>query len=142
MKLFCEALGIAALCAAAAGAQTMQTTEKSKVEIKGGKEVTVSGCLERGPEGGYLLTSSRTGDMKYMLVTNDDLSKHLGHRVEVKGRATDKGDAKVKIEDKVKSESTHGDDKERTSSREVKGDLPDMHYLGVKSVKMLADSCM
>jgi hypothetical protein len=142
MKLFSAAVGIAALCAATAGAQTMQTTEKSKIEVKGGKEVTVAGCLERGPAGGYLLTSTRTGDMKYMLVTNDDLSKHLGHRVEVKGRATDKGDAKVKIQDKVKTDGTHADDKDRTTTSEAKGDMPDMHYLGVKSLKMIADSCM
>src|SRR5690348_12530499 len=103
MKLFCAAIGVAALCAAGAHAQTMQTTEKQKVEIKDGKDVTVSGCLERDPAGGFLLTSEETGRMKYMLVTNDDLAKHVGHRVEVKGKATDKGDAKMKVESKVKS---------------------------------------
>jgi len=142
MKLICAALGIAAMCAGAAGAQTMQTTEKSKVEVKGGKDVTVSGCLERNPDGGYLLTSAATGDMKYALVTNEDLAKHVGQRVEVKGRATDRGDAKVKVEDKVKTEGTTGRDKETTSTHELKGDLPHMHYLGVKSVKVLSESCM
>jgi len=142
MKLFCAGVSIAALFAVTGAAQTMQTTEKSKVEIKGGKEVKVAGCVEPAPGGGYLLTSASTGDMKYMLVTNDDLSKHVGHRVEVKGTATDQGDAKVKVEDKVKTEGDHSDDKTRTSTREVKGDLPNMHYLGVKSLKMISGSCM
>jgi hypothetical protein len=141
MKLFC-ALGIAALCAAGAQAQTTQRTEKEKVEIKDGKDVTVSGCLERDPAGGFMLTSAETGGLKYMLVTNDDLAKHVGHRVEVKGKATDKGDAKMKVETKVKTDGSHSDSKERTTTSEMKGDMPNMHYLGVKSLKMISESCM
>jgi len=142
MKLICTAFGVAALCAVGVGAQTTQTTEKTKVEVKDGKEITVSGCVERNPDGGYLLTSTRTGDMKYALVTSDDLSKHVGHRVEVKGRATDRGDAKVKVEQKSETAREYGSDKDGKVKSEMKGDLPGMHYLGVKSLKMLSESCM
>ena len=138
MKLICAAFGMAAMCAVGLGAQSGTTETKTKIEVKNGKEVKVSGCLERNPGGGYMLTSSR-GDLKYALVTNDDLSPHIGHRVEVKGKATDQGDGKVKIESAV---GTSGHDKTE-STTEIKGsDLAGMHYLGVKSVKMISASCM
>ena len=135
MKLICAAFGLAAMCAVGLGAQT--TTTKTKVEVKDGKEITVSGCLERNPTGGYMLTTTQ-GSMKYALVTDDDLSKHLGHRVELKGKAADCGDGKVKIE----STSKTGDDKSRAKT-EIKGeDMSGMKYLGMKSLKMISTSCM
>ncbi len=138
MKLIYAAFGVAAMCAVGLGAQTGTTETKTKIEVKDGKDVKISGCLERNPGAGYMLTD-RSGGMKYALVTNDDLSKHLGHRVEVKGKAADKGDAKVKIESTV---GTSGSDKKETTS-EVKGtDMAGMRYLGVKSIKMLSRSCM
>jgi hypothetical protein len=103
--------------------------------VKDGKDVTVSGCLASNPSGGYMLTSAR-GDQKYVLVTDDDLSKHIGQRVEVKGKAADRGDGKVKVE----STGTSGSDKTKVTT-EMKGDSPDMNYLGVKSVKMISNSC-
>ena len=143
MKLIGAAIGIAAMCAVAAGAQTTtsKVDAKSKVKVEDGKEISVTGCIERNPAGtGYLLTDSTTGGMKYMLVTNDDLSKHVGHKVEVKGQATDKGDAKVTIDSKAKG--TTGDDKAKVESKTTaKGDLA-MHYLGMKSLKMISTSCM
>jgi hypothetical protein len=144
MKLIGAAFGVAVLCAVGAGAQTQttKTDSKQKIEIKEGKEIRVSGCLEKRADGGYMLTSSESGRMKYALVTNDDLSKHLGHRVEVQGKATDKGDAKVTIETKVgTSGSSSADDTKDKSKTTLEGDL-DLHYLGVKSVKMISASCM
>ena len=41
----------------------------------------------------------------------------------------------------MKTDREHGDDHERKMTSEMKGDLPGMHYLGVKSVKTIADSC-
>ena len=48
--------GLAAMCAAGLTAQTQEkkTTTNTKVEIKGGKNVTVTGCLERRPNDDYL----------------------------------------------------------------------------------------
>ena len=142
MKLIGAALGIAAMCAIGASAQTTTTRSesKTKVKVKDGKELTVTGCVERNPGGGYMLTDSGSGGMKYALVTNDDLSKHVGHKVEVKGEATDKGDAKVKIESKAKG--TSGNDKAKMESKtKAEGDLG-LHYLGMKSLKMISTSCM
>jgi len=72
-----------------------------------------------------------------VLVTDDNLSKDIGHRVEVKGKATDRGNGKVSIE----STGTTGDDKTKVKT-ELKGDSPDMNYLGVKSVKTISGRCM
>ena len=56
-------------------------------------------------------------------------------RMEVKGKAADRGDGKVKIESTT---GTSGGDKTKVKT-EMKGDSPDMNYLGVKSVKMISD---
>lgn len=138
MKLISTAFCMAAMCAVGLGAQTstIETKSKTKIEVKEGKNVTVSGCLERNSGGGYMITNTR-GDMKYVLVTDDDLSKHIGHRMEVRGKAADRGDGKVKIESTV---GTSGGDKTEAKT-ELKGDMAGMHYLGVKSVKMLSSSC-
>src|ERR1035438_856427 len=108
MKLICAAFGIAAMCAVGVGAQTGTTTGNTKIDVKDGTKITISGCLERNPGGGYMLTTS-TGAMKYALVTNRDLAKHLGHRLRVRGKATDLGDGKVTIDSKV---GTGGDKSE------------------------------
>ena len=137
MKLICAAFGVAAMCAVGLGAQSGTTETKTKIDVKDGKEVKVSGCLEHNPGGSYILTNSR-GGLRYTLVTDDDLSKHVGHRIEVKGKAADQGDGKVKIESTV---GTSGSDKTE-SKTEIKGaDMAGMRYLGVKSVKMISASC-
>ena len=137
MKLMMTALGFAAVCAVGLGAQSGTTTTKTKVEVKDGKDITVGGCLERNPGGGYLLTTT-SGSMKYVVVTDDDLSKHVGHRVELKGKAADRGDGKVKIESTV----GNGDDKAKAKTEIKGGDMSGMHYLGMKSLKMVSASCM
>ncbi len=116
MKLMCAAFGIAAMCAVGVGAQSGTTTERTKVDVKDGTKVTISGCLERNSGGGYILTDS-AGTMKYMLVTNKDLAKHVGHRLQVRGKATDRGDGKVTIESKVGTAATRA--KRRPSSRAI-----------------------
>ena len=137
MKLLSTAVCFAALCTVGLAAQSSTTKTKTKVEVKDGKDVTVTGCVDRNPDGGYMLTSTG-GSMKYALVTDDDLSKHVGHRVEVKGKAADHGDGKVKVESTV----DNGDDKTKTKA-EVKGnDMAGMRYLGLKSLKMISASCM
>ena len=137
MKLICGAFCLAAICAVGLDAQSGTTTTKTKVEVKDGKDITVGGCLERNPGGGYLLTTT-SGSMKYVVVTDDDLSKHVGHRVELKGKAADRGDGKVKIESTV----GNGDDKAKAKTEIKGGDMSGMHYLGMKSLKMVSASCM
>jgi hypothetical protein len=133
------------MCSIGAGAQTTTTKVdgKQKVTVKEGKELTITGCVERNPGGGYMLTESSTGGMKYALVTDDDLSKHVGHKVEIKGNATDLGNAKVTTESKMKG--TSGSDSKNKGKVETKtkaeGNL-DLHYLGLKSLKMISTTCM
>ena len=145
MKLIGAAVALAGFCAVTAAAQEIKTTtkEKTKIEIKDGKNVEVNGCMEHSLDGRYVLTSD-IGDLKYVLVTDDNLSKYIGRRVEVKGMATDKGDAKVKIEKTVGTSGEIGgqklDDQKSKTKTEIEGDVA-MPYLGVKSIKKLSNSC-
>jgi hypothetical protein len=147
MKLIGAAFGIAEMCAAGAGAQTARPTDRAvdiekKIEVKDGKDITVNGCLERNPGGGFMITNE-AGAMKYALVTTDDLSGHVGHRVEAQGIAADRGAAKVKIESAVGTSGVLGDQRissTNKATREAKGDLG-LKYLGLKSVKMISESC-
>lgn len=138
MKTIGTAFCLAAICAVGLGAQSGTTTTKTKMDVKDGKNIEVAGCLEKNPDGGYMLTTTG-GSMKYAIVTNDDLSKHIGHHVSLKGKAADRGDGKVKIESTTTGK---GEDKTK-ESMEMKGsDMAGMHYLGLKSLKMLSKSCM
>jgi hypothetical protein len=142
---FIAACGLAAFCAAALSAQEIKTTtkEKTKFEVKDGKEVTVTGCVDRYVDGGYRLTND-LGDLKYVLVTKENLSKYVGHRVEVRGLSTDDNDAKLKIEKEVGTSGTIGDqkmeDRKTKQTTELKGDVG-FPYLGVKSIKKVSNSC-
>ena len=145
MKLIGIALGLAACCSVGI-AQAGQTESKSKVTVKDGKDVSVTGCVEPTASGtGFMLThvADKSGTMhNYMLVSEDgDLAKHVGHRMQLDGKVTDKGDGKIKVETKTKMKVEDGDDKETKSKSEVKGDMDGMRFLGVKSMKMIAASC-
>ena len=93
-------------CLAVAGAVTLgaqssttttttkvETTTKTKVEIKNGNPVKVTGCVEAGPGGGYILTNVADNGVvlhRYILVSDsDDFSKVVHDRVEIDGRAGD-----------------------------------------------------
>src|SRR5437764_11980460 len=99
MKLIAAAACLSVLCAVGLTAQT-EHTSKSKISVKDGKDVTVTGCVEPMASGaGFMLTDAadKSGRVhSYVLVSDDvDLSKHVGHRVEIKGMAGDRGAAKV-----------------------------------------------
>ena len=145
MKLMAT-LCLTALCAAGLGAQSKETETKSKVTVKDGKSVEVTGCVAPAVVGGgFVLTNvaDKKGALHdYVLVAEEgELAKHVGHRVQLSGKVTDRGDAKVKIEAKSKTKNDHGDDKETKSESEIHGDVQGTPYLGVKSVKMIAASC-
>ena len=120
-----------------------QDKPKTKVIVEDGKEMTVTGCVTRNADGGLAITHTAGKDGavgSYILArlgsSDDDeldsLKDHVGHRMEIKGKAADKGDGRLKIETENK----------RTESRsEVKGDLDGMPFLGVKSSRMLATVC-
>lgn len=140
------AVGIVALSVAGLTAQSQETktTTTTKVEIKAGRTVTVRGCLARRGNGDYMLSNAReTGKraMEYSLVTDDDLSKHVGQRVEIKGKTVTNHDGKVKIETKTKTEVEDDKDLETKNKTEGTTGLFDTAYLGVSSLKQLSSSC-
>jgi hypothetical protein len=146
-RLTAVAIGLAAMCAAGLTAQTQetQTTTKTKIEIKGGKDVTVVGCLERRSNGDYILTqardNSRLDRVRYALVTSEDLSKHVGERVEIKGKAVTDGEGKISVESKTKTEVEHGNDQEAKTKTEATSGAFALPFLGVRSMKTLSSSC-
>lgn len=139
MKLV-KSIGIASafalVCAAGLAAQSQSSTtekkEKTKIEIEGGEDVKLTGCLQRVAGGSGFALTDASGALKYSLVTDEDLTKYVNRRVEVKGHASDRGDAKVKIERKV--EGTTGEKKEKV---ETKGDMVEVPYLGLTSIKRI-----
>src|SRR5262245_27933958 len=113
MKLISAAFCLALTYAIGAGAQTEKRTYKNetdknkaevtkKVAVNGGRAITAVGCLTANPAGGgYLLTDVGKRHTSYALVTNDDMSKFVDHRVSVTGRATNRGNGAVKVESKT-----------------------------------------
>ena len=141
------AIGLAALCATGLTAQTQetQTTTKTKIEIKGGKDVTVVGCLEQRSTGEYVLTeaanSGRRERSQYVLVTSQDLSRRVGERVQIKGKAVTNGDGKVSVESKTTTEVENGHDQESKLKTEGTSGAFDLPFLGVRSMRTLSSSC-
>ncbi len=130
--------GAAMLCGVGASAQsgTVEQREKTKVDVKDGKSVTLVGCVARSAGDSHYVLTDEHGTLKYALVTDDDLSKYVDHRVEVKGNAADRGDGKVKIEHRAT-----GTTGEKSSAVELKGKDADLPFLGLKSIKTLNTSC-
>jgi hypothetical protein len=143
MKLSFRALATAFAVSAVVGlgAQTSQTETRSSVTVKDGTSVKVTGCVAQTPDSKFVLTNvaDKTGALHdYMLVSGDNLAEHVGHRVRIEGKVTDRGDGKVEIETKSKTFG-HGDDNETKSKSEIEGVGP--AFLGVHSLKMIAASC-
>jgi hypothetical protein len=128
-------------------AQSAKIKSETEISVKDGKNVTVTGCVERAANGtGFVLTSTEGKDVEsrhYLLVGKDDsMEEHLGHLVEIKGKAADVGnDGKVEVKTKTKIERENADDKETESKTEMQGDLDQLPYLGVKSVKTIRETC-
>jgi hypothetical protein len=142
MKLTTVAICLAIAGTAGLGAQSSETSTKTKVQVKDGRDMQVTGCVEVNPSGGFVLThvADKSGGLhRYMLVADDkDFSKHVGHRMTIDGTAADRGHGKVETKSQTKIE---GQDKDVRSKTEASGDLLEMNYLGVKSMKMIAASC-
>src|SRR5262245_25313430 len=143
MKLGYTALAVILACGLAAAQE--KDKSKTKVTVADGKTMTVTGCVERGAGGEFLLTNVAGKDGAlgtYVLAKDDDgndvddLKDHIGHRVEISGKAADKGKGKIKVE--TKTEGTSG---KTESNSEVKGDLKGLPFLGVKSLRMIASVC-
>jgi hypothetical protein len=129
--------------AVALGAQSLDGTRtRTKVEVKDGKDVKVTGCVEAHALGGYILTNvaDKSGALhRYMLVSDsEDFAKQVGNRVQIEGKATDRDHGKVEITSESK---TPGVEHDTHTKFEASGDLSGMPYLGVEHMKMIAASC-
>jgi hypothetical protein len=144
MKLIGAGIAVV-LCAAGLAAQEIKTTvtQTTKFEVKDGHDLTVTGCLRPFEDAGYMLTDAE-GHLKYVLVTNENLGKYTGRRVEIKGLGTDGDDGRIEIERKVGTSGTIGGEKLAgptvKQTREVTGDLG-FAYVSVRSVKKLGNGC-
>lgn len=139
----CMALG----CAAGLSAQSATVKQETRIEVEDGKEVVLTGCLGRSASGdGFVLTNveGREDDehaRAYFLVgEEDDLSEHLGHLVEIEGKATDE-DGELEVTTRTTVERDDADDKETETKTEIEGDLSGAPYLGVEEVRMIRTSC-
>ena len=138
-----------AVCAAGLAAQDARNT-RTKISVEDGKTITVTGCVQRSHEG-YTLTNvaGKAGALGSYILAGDgdddldehDLDDHVGHRVEITGKAADKGDGKIRVETTNEGRADDGDKRKVESTSEVKGDLEGLPYLGVKSLRMIATVC-
>lgn len=144
-KLIYAVLLASAASGAVASAQDVERKSKTRITVEDGKDVTVTGCVTRGADGSFMLSNAAGKEGAfgpYILAgkDDDDLEDRVGHRVEIKGKAADKGSGKVKIESKSEVE-TSGDTRKRESKTEVEGDLQGLPFLGIKSIRTLATVC-
>ncbi len=125
---------------------------KTKIIVEDGKEITVTGCVRRNADGGLALTSvaGKEGAVRsYVLAlldndegdALDDLKDHIGHRVEIAGKAADRGDGKIRVKTESERRMEDGGKAKTESTSEVKGDLQGLPYLGVKTSRMIASVC-
>ena len=126
----------------ALSAQNGDRLPKTTVIVEDGKEITVTGCIERNPDGGYTIThaTGKEGVVgSYILARLDGaddelngLKDHVGHRMELKGKAADRGEGKLRI---------LTENRRTEAKAEVKGDLVGLPFLGLQSTRMLASVC-
>ena len=142
-RLFGYTVGLALMSAVSLSAQT-EVKRTTKVDVKGGKEITTTGCVDRLGDGRIALTGVG-GEVQYIFTGHENMSKHVGHRIQVHGKASDLGDAEIKTETKTttKVDVDNGPDRktQRTTTTEEKGNLSGARYLNVDSVKMVSSSC-
>jgi hypothetical protein len=128
-------------------AQSTETKTNTKIKVKEGKSVTVTGCVQSSADrSGYILTevSGSPGTASsYHLVGGDlkELGKHVGHRVEITGKAADQDHGRLQTETKTEVRGTGGDTKKTEAKGEVEGNLQGLPFLGVKEIKMISAAC-
>ena len=146
MKRFMLGSALALACSVGLAAQTATVKSETKVDVKDGKDVTVTGCLARSASGTAFLLNNVEGKgvaSKSYILVGDDLDAHIGHFIEIKGKASNIGDdGKVEVKTKTKIERDDADDKTTETKTTMEGDLAGVPYLGVKSVKMIRNSCV
>ena len=125
---------------ATVAAQATETTTTTNIQMKGGKSVTLSGCIEADPDGGYLLTHvlDKTGvPQSYVLVTtNKFFAKHVGQRVEVEGKLADRTHGRVAVATDTKTDGVNSH-----VETDARHDAAAIRYLGPDHMKSIATFC-
>ena len=125
MKKLCMVLFSVVFFTAFSAAQTGGDEGATKGSKKGGGGATLTGCLS-GPnnESVYELKS---GNRTVEVGGNDELSKHVGHKVKLHGSWAKNGEA-------------IGEPKEAAAEKGEKGEKGERHFK-VSSIDQIADSC-
>jgi len=138
VSLACVLLMAGATLSAQAADTTTTTT--TKIRMQGGEGVTLRGCVEATPDGGYLLTHVRDKagvSQSYVLVSTDEFFPgHVGQRVEVRGKLADRRHGRVD----VVSETTTGGVTSRVET-DARSDASAIQYLGADHMKTIATFC-
>ena len=136
MKILFTACGLALAAHVSVSAQSTETTTKTKIEVKDGRDVKVTGCVDHDSRGRYVLTDVKDGHERlhrYILVSDaNDFSKMLGQRVRIEGRLADSVEGKVEIKTETKV------DGDRDTHGKAEGPGP---YIGVKHMERVEGAC-
>jgi hypothetical protein len=138
----------AALATSSLNAQTSRATAKTstKIEVKDGRDVKVSGCLVRhdGISGfalSHVMDRDAPLDDVILVGDTDKLADHVGQLVEIKGKLADGAKGKVHMDSKTTIDREHAPDSETRVKADSKGDVDGYPVLGVKDLKTLRASC-
>ena len=145
-KIVALTIGLVAMgTLASAQSQGTKTTTVTKTEIKGGQDLTVTGCLERGPGTDFVLSVVRQtgerGPTRYSLVTKNDMSKYVGHRVEIHGKAVTDGQGTVTTQTRTKTEVGNNPDQETKTRTEGTSGVLATAFLSVGTIETRASNC-
>jgi len=148
MRTILSGFMVALFVAGVAGAQTTVERE-AEIEVKDGDDVTLTGCLERHPDPTgatkFQLTNVADEDGRvssYLLVDEEDeLEEHVGHLVEIEGKAADREDGRIRVDTRTKVEREDAPDTTTKTTEETAGDLTGVPILDVDDVRMIRPTC-
>jgi len=148
-------LAVAVVCFGSIGAMAQNTTPQSSQAKRDPTLITVTGCLERGPQANtFMLTrvpdplvdsvtaagGGAIPTVTYQLSGGQNLGAHLGHKIEVTGKGPLKPQAAVKVTDaESKTEQSNGKTTARTEVKEKAAIA--VRPLAVDSVRMISTDC-
>jgi len=110
-------------CVLAIGMYAVPTAGTQETATNG--KTTVTGCLQKGDEGGEYSITGQDGKTYGLRSKSVNLSKHLGHKVTVTGTL------KPESEEHEKSEAKENAQKEGTEAGDIR----------VSSLKMVSETC-
>jgi hypothetical protein len=140
-------IGLTVLSVTGPTAQTKETkaTTDTRVEVKHGKDVIVTGCVQRLVSGDYALTgireNGRDAATEFVLVGHDDLFKHVGQRVEIRGQVVTSGEGIGSTESQENSPTDSDTALQTRTTGEGTTGAVDRAVLGVSAIKSRSSTC-